>query len=117
MNAFWKDRPTLITGATGLVGSSVVEVLIESGAEVVCLVRDWVPLSQLSQSNNLRQCKAVHGDIRDQALMERVLGEYEIDTVLVLNEGKIYYFSVGWLTAEDKLRQDFQELLKTVQFL
>jgi CDP-glucose 4,6-dehydratase len=84
MSAFWKDRPTLITGATGLVGSSVVEVLIESGAEVVCLVRDWVPLSQLSQSNNLRQCKAVHGEIRDQALMERVLGEYEIDTVLHL---------------------------------
>ena len=40
---FWLDRPTLVTGATGLVGSWLVARLLALGADVVCLVRDWVP--------------------------------------------------------------------------
>jgi CDP-glucose 4,6-dehydratase len=81
---FWRDRPTLVTGATGLVGSWVVKRLRELQADVVCLVRDWVPQSELVRSHQLDQVKVVRGDIRDQALLERVLGEYEIDTVLHL---------------------------------
>ena len=81
---FWRDRPTLVTGATGLVGSWVVKRLRQLEADVVCLVRDWVPQSELVQSRLLERVKVVRGDIRDQALVERVLGEYEIDTVLHL---------------------------------
>ncbi len=43
MSAFWRDRPTLVTGATGLVGGWLVRRLLDAGADVVCLVRDWVP--------------------------------------------------------------------------
>jgi len=82
--SFWRDRPTLVTGATGLVGSWVVKRLFESEADVVCLVRDWVPQSELVRSQVLERVKVVRGDIRDQALLERALGEYEIDTVLHL---------------------------------
>jgi CDP-glucose 4,6-dehydratase len=82
--SFWRDRPTLVTGATGLVGSWVVKRLYESEADVVCLVRDWVPQSELVRSHLLERVKVVRGDIRDQALLERTLGEYEIDTVLHL---------------------------------
>jgi len=82
--SFWRDRPTLVTGATGLVGSWVVKRLFESEADVVCLVRDWVPQSELVRSHVLERVKVVRGDIRDQALLERTLGEYEIDTVLHL---------------------------------
>lgn len=44
-SVFWRDRPTLVTGATGLLGSWLVQRLEKAGADVVCLVRDWVPQS------------------------------------------------------------------------
>lgn len=82
--AFWLDRPVLVTGATGLVGSWLTRRLKEAKADVVCLVRDWMPQSDLVRSGLLERVKAVRGDVRDQALLERVLGEYEIDTVVHL---------------------------------
>ena len=81
---FWGDRPTLVTGATGLVGSWLVRRLREAGADVVCLVRDWVPQSELVRTRSIESVKVVRGDVRDQALLERALGEYEIDTVFHL---------------------------------
>ncbi len=81
---FWRDRPTFVTGATGLVGTWLVRRLVEAGADVVCLVRDQVPQSELVKSGLLDRVKVVHGDVCDQALLERALGEYEIDTVLHL---------------------------------
>jgi len=81
---FWQDRPTFVTGGTGLVGSWLVRRLVESGAEVVCLVRDWVPHSELVRSRQIEQVTVVRGDIRDREVLERALGEYEIDTVIHL---------------------------------
>jgi CDP-glucose 4,6-dehydratase len=81
---FWLDRPTYVSGGTGLVGSWLVKRLIEAGADVVCLVRDWVPQSEMIQKGWIEKVKVVRGDISDQALQERVLGEYEIDTVMHL---------------------------------
>lgn len=84
MSTFWLDRPTFVTGATGLVGGWVVKRLLASQADVVCLVRDWVPQSEIVRSAQMEQVKVVRGDVRDQELMERILGEYEIDTVIHL---------------------------------
>lgn len=83
-SSFWQDRPTFVTGATGLLGGWLVRRLLELCADVVCLVRDWVPQSELVRSRLIEQLKVVRGDMRDQALMERILGEYEIDTVFHL---------------------------------
>ena len=83
-SSFWLDRPTFVTGATGLVGSWLVKRLVEAGADVVCLVRDWVPQSELVRTEVLEKVKIVRGDIRDQTVLERALGEYEIDTVMHL---------------------------------
>jgi CDP-glucose 4,6-dehydratase len=82
--SFWRDRPTFITGGTGLLGPWLVKRLLETEADVVCLVRDWVPECELVRAGYLEKVKVVRGDIRDQALLERVLGEYEIDTVFHL---------------------------------
>jgi len=82
--AFWIDRPTFVTGGTGLVGSWLVKRLLESGADVVCLVRDWVPQSELVRTGNVERVKVVRGDIRDREVLERALGEFEIDTVIHL---------------------------------
>jgi CDP-glucose 4,6-dehydratase len=84
MNDFWLDRPVFVTGATGLVGGWLVHRLTEAGADVVCLVRDWVPQSELVSTRIIERIKIVHGDVRDQALLERTLGEYEISTVIHL---------------------------------
>lgn len=84
VSAFWTDRPTLVTGATGLVGYWLTRALADAGADVVCLVRDWVPQSELVRTGLDQRVKTVRGDVRDQALLERVIGEYEIDTVMHL---------------------------------
>lgn len=81
---FWTDRPTLVTGATGFAGSWLVQRLHELNADVVCLVRDWSPQSHLVRTGLIDKVKRVRGDVCDQALIERVLGEYEVDTVFHL---------------------------------
>ena len=81
---FWESRPVLVTGASGLLGSALVRLLSEANADVVCVVRDWVPQSELVRSRLLEKVRVVRGDILDSAFLERTLGEYEIDTVLHL---------------------------------
>ena len=83
-NLFWKDRPILITGATGLIGGWLVKQTLDQGADIVCLVRDWVPQSELVSSRMIERVRIVRGDIQDQVLLERLLGEYEINTVIHL---------------------------------
>ncbi len=82
--SFWRDRPVMVTGGAGFLGSWLVKRLQEAGAEVVCLLRDKVPQSELFRSGLADKVNLVEGDVTDQALLERVLGEYEIDTVFHL---------------------------------
>lgn len=81
---FWLDRPTFVTGATGLIGGWLVKRLLDAGADVVCLIRDWVPQSSVVRDGLVEKVKVVRGDVNDRELMERTLGEYEIDTVIHL---------------------------------
>ena len=82
--SFWRDRPVFVTGATGLVGGWVVRQLLDRGADVVCLVRDWIPRSEVVAERLIDRVRVVRGDVRHQQVMERALGEYEIATVLHL---------------------------------
>jgi CDP-glucose 4,6-dehydratase len=84
VSGFWLDRPTFVTGATGLVGGWLIKRLVDARADLVCLVRDWVPQAELGQRGLLERVKVVRGDVCDQATIERTLGEYEIDTVIHL---------------------------------
>lgn len=83
-NNFWQDRPTFITGATGLVGSWLVHRLLNLNADVICLVRDWIPQSELVRTRLIENVRVIRGDICDSGLLERVLAEYEVDTVFHL---------------------------------
>jgi CDP-glucose 4,6-dehydratase len=80
--AFWRDRPVLVTGATGLVGSWLCEALCGLGAAVTALVRDDVPASRLWSSG--ARVSVVRGAVEDQAAVERALGEYEAECVFHL---------------------------------
>ena len=80
----WLDARVFVTGATGLIGSWLVQRLLAAGAEVVCLMRDSVPRAELIASGAIDRCVVVRGDVNDQALLERALGEYEVSTVFHL---------------------------------
>jgi CDP-glucose 4,6-dehydratase len=80
----WRKRNVLVTGATGLLGSWLVDELLKRGANVTCLIRDWVPGSKLLSSGLTAQTNVVHGELEDYAVLLRALNEYEIDTVFHL---------------------------------
>ncbi len=81
---FWQDRPVFVTGATGLLGSSLILELIKRRAEVTCLVRDWIPNNDLIKNDTIASVNTVRGEIQNQKLIERILNEYEIETVFHL---------------------------------
>ncbi len=81
---FWLDRPTLVTGCTGLLGSWLTIALVDVGAQVVGLIRDEVPHSHLRRSGYQDHIAVVRGDVTNYALVERTLNEYEIETVFHL---------------------------------
>jgi len=81
---FWLDRPVLVTGGTGLLGSWLTEELVRRKAAAVGIVRDSVPRSNLVRSGSLDRINVVHGDIADPELVLRTVNEYEVDTVFHL---------------------------------
>ena len=84
MNQFWQDRRVFVTGASGLVGGWLVDELIKQGVDVVALMRDWVPSSNLLSRDILNKTTIVLGDLSDSRFLERVLSEYEIQSVIHL---------------------------------
>jgi len=80
----WKGQRVLVTGATGLLGSWLVEALLERGAEVTCLIRDSVPGSRLVTGGAITRVNVVRAPLEDHAEVLRALNEYEIETVFHL---------------------------------
>jgi CDP-glucose 4,6-dehydratase len=58
--------------------------LLELGADVVGLVRDWIPDSPVLNPPLVERMKLVRGDLEDYSLVLRTLTEHEIDTVFHL---------------------------------
>jgi len=81
---FWLDRSVLVTGATGLLGGWLTRRLLDHGASIVALVRDWVPQCEIVSQCQFEQVRVVRGDVTDRDLVERTLGEYEVQTVFHL---------------------------------
>lgn len=75
-----------VTGATGLLGSELVRQLLDLGEakQVVCLVRDGLPRSRFYSLGLDKRVVTVRGDLLDQALLTRVMNEYDIETVFHL---------------------------------
>jgi len=83
-NGFWRDRAVFLTGATGLMGGWLTKHLLGRGALVTALVRDWVPASEFVHEGLADRVNVVRGGLSSPYLLERVLGEYEIEVVLHL---------------------------------
>lgn len=78
---YWRDKNVFITGATGLLGSWLTKYLVDVGANVTVLIRDIVPQSNLQRSSYIHKVNVIRGALEHQQVLERTLGEYEINTV------------------------------------
>jgi len=84
MDNYWNDKNVLVTGATGLLGSWLVKELVDNKSNVICLIRDIVPKSNLYMNGYWEKTINVNGSLEDYFLISRVLNEYEIDTIFHL---------------------------------
>ncbi|MBS5949008.1 MAG: GDP-mannose 4,6-dehydratase [Clostridium sp.] len=84
VNKFWNNKNVFVTGGTGFLGSYLVKKLVNYGANVTILVRDYIPQSNIYIGEEYKKVNVVHGMLEDYLLIERALGEYEIDTVFHL---------------------------------
>ncbi len=80
MNTFWEARNVFVTGAGGFVGSWLAHALVERRAQVTVILRDEPARSNFHLLGLETQVNVVRGSITDQALVERVINDYEIDT-------------------------------------
>ncbi|WP_330396791.1 GDP-mannose 4,6-dehydratase [Anaeromicrobium sediminis] len=78
---FWKNKNVFITGATGFLGNHLWKRLVNEGANVTILVRDKLKGINICEYKDVN---IVYGKIEDVKLIERILGEYEIDTIFHL---------------------------------
>ncbi|MCL4425365.1 MAG: GDP-mannose 4,6-dehydratase [Firmicutes bacterium] len=83
-DGFWRNRSVLVTGATGLVGSWLVKELVDRGANVVCLIRDFVPRSNLYLTGYHTRVTVVRGALEEYLNLKRILNEHEVETVFHL---------------------------------
>ncbi len=84
MNIFWEKKRVFITGATGLVGSWLMQALIDRKADVVALIHD-TPADRLTCRGTFdQQVEFVSGSLEDLDALERAIHKYEIDTVFHL---------------------------------
>ncbi|MFN5861255.1 MAG: GDP-mannose 4,6-dehydratase, partial [Pseudanabaena sp.] len=58
--------------------------LVDRGAKVVGLIRDWTPQSRLFQMGLEKRMVTVYGKVEDISVLERTINEYEVETVFHL---------------------------------
>ncbi len=84
MSSDWRDRRVLVTGATGMVGSWLVKELVARGSQVICLVLDMDPQSELVRSGDVNATEVVNGRLEHFADVDRAINAREADTVFHL---------------------------------
>jgi CDP-glucose 4,6-dehydratase len=71
----------LVTGATGMVGAALTSRLVDDGTDVVALVLDPDPQSDLYRSGTVDAVAVVAGRVEDLDTIERAIVVHEVDTV------------------------------------
>ena len=94
--SFWSGKNVLVTGATGLVGSWLVQELLLQGANVSCLVWDADPTSELISSKLIDQTSVINGDLADIPACEKAISSSNCE----------YIFHLGAQTIVGEAMQD-----------
>ncbi|MEK6227877.1 MAG: GDP-mannose 4,6-dehydratase [Actinomycetota bacterium] len=80
----YAGRTVLVTGAQGFVGCWLAERLLDAGATVVALRRDFEPDSRFATDGIERRCVIAQADILDYEDILRVLNEHLVSAVFHL---------------------------------
>jgi CDP-glucose 4,6-dehydratase len=80
----WAGRSVFVTGASGIVGSWLVKELLQRGAQVIALLHDYDPKSELIRSGDVHRISVVSGSLEEFWTLERAINRHEPDTVFHL---------------------------------
>lgn len=83
-STFWKGKKILITGIGGFIGSNLAISLLERGSQIVGLIRDKIPISNLKISGIDSKITVVWGELQDYNLIERIISKYKIEYIFHL---------------------------------
>ena len=110
--AYWRARPVVVTGATGLVGSHLVAALLESGADVAVLLRDRDRRSELFRTGNIGRVAVTEGALESIADVERAIAESEASVVFHLGAQTLVGVGLNapLLTLESNVRGTYNVL-------
>ncbi len=101
----WENRPVLVTGAGGFIGSHLVEKLVQQGAKVRAFVRynsrNDVGLLRFLPGDLSRRVEIVTGDLRDQSAVSQSM------------KGVTHVFHLGALIAIPYSYQNPADVIET----
>lgn len=80
----WESRSVFVTGGQGFLGSWLTKALLGAGARVTALQRDKPAPTGLELQGIAGEVNIVAGDLCDRSAMDRIVVEYEVDTVFHL---------------------------------
>ncbi len=81
---FWANERVLVTGATGMVGSSLVRWLVEAGSTVVALVSDVDPQSEMYRSGTASRMAVANGRLEKYEDVERAVNNHDVTSIFHL---------------------------------
>ncbi len=74
----------LVTGANGFLATHLIESLLKEGSFIVSLILDKNFLSSFYKKNLHKKTQVIEGSVCDFGKLQKILAEYEIDTVFHL---------------------------------
>lgn len=81
----WKDRPVLVTGGAGFIGSWLARDLLQKGARVFVVdIKERMPFFDGEADRILENVQYIQGDVRDAELLASLYRDCEIETIFHL---------------------------------
>src|SRR3954452_7880605 len=80
----WSGATVLVTGAQGFIGSWLAERLVNEGAQVVVLRRDFDPGSRFHAEGVEERCTVVQADVLDYESLLRIIHQYQFRAIFHL---------------------------------
>jgi len=81
---FWKNKPVLITGINGFIGSNLAKYLLKNDSKFYGLIRKIDKNTLLFYEKLDRKVKLISGDVTDINLIKRIINEEDINHIFHL---------------------------------